>query len=353
MLPLVLPLAYWVCGSSAMAVVTTPQPPHETSQRLAPAIGEIQGQAKAVGVFYQHIATLTLESGSVILASTADGRGELRTDDVLSITVRQPDGSQHDWFYDFRDSQSGGIRSIPAQDLTSLFMPWSTGPYVITLTLIDTLPPARSSQPYFLRYSEARQPIDTPTPTPTLGLRLLASATPYPSPSPTNLPLAPQREISTQLPMPTTTMSPPMTTHPPSTNAIWQPWMGAFGLGLLFLGVGLSVGWRWVKHRHALRPHLHGYLTVHDAKTAETLHQVDLTAYHTVCYLTLDPLCLASPQAVKKAALLPIAQLSQAEDGGCRVKLLETDQTFTLPNAQPIVISPRLKVIYRKPPSRY
>lgn len=334
-------------------MVTTPQASHETSQRLAPAIAEVQGQAKAVGVFYQHSATLTLESGSVILASSADGRGELRSDDVVSITVRQPDGSQRHWSYDFRDSLSDGIRSIPAQDLTSLFMPWSTGPYVITLTLSDLIPTAHSSRPYFLRYTQARQPIDTPTPMPTLRLRLLASATPFPSPSPTDLAFTPQQEASTRLPMPTATLLPPMPTQPTSTQAVEQTWMVGLGVGVLCLGAGLGVGWRWLKNRHSLRPHLHGYLTVHDGKTAETLHQIDLTAYHTVCYLTLDPLRLASPHEVKKAALLPIAELSQAEEGGCKVKILKTNQTFALPNAQPIVIAPRLKVIYRKPPSRY
>jgi hypothetical protein len=159
---------------------------------LAPGISEPRAASVARGIFFVHETIITITGqATVCLASSADGRGDLRVDDRLELNVIHADGSTAAWQHDFGDSPTGGITTESPQDMSTLFTP---GVNRVHLVLRDTRPPVYSARPIWLIVLPLPSPTPTPLPSPTalpttsMPLSLIPSPT---SPSPAETP-APQ-----------------------------------------------------------------------------------------------------------------------------------------------------------------
>lgn len=192
--------------------------------QMAGEFPEQSGLPAAKGTFHSYTASLTFYHGQrVILSSSPDGRGAVCSDDVAMVQVL-PSGKR--WRHEFPNAARTHIEPIAPVDVTDLFQ---AGDNTVTLTLIDLIPPAFASSPYYLLVVGIPQPtlqpvlptmpprpVNTPTPVPTLA----PSPTPTPLPLPTlNLPPEPP----TATPSPTEVETPlPAPTMPP-TLAVTEP----------------------------------------------------------------------------------------------------------------------------------
>jgi len=138
-------LAASLAVSSPAAVLLAP--------RMAGAISSTATYTRPVWTpFYTATRTITYTGGRIMLASTPDGRGDLFTDDAMTVTVRQPGGviTRAGWW--FAPPVNGlepisGVMSRPALDVSGLLV---TGVNVITVTLYDTWGTVTRTQEYWL-----------------------------------------------------------------------------------------------------------------------------------------------------------------------------------------------------------
>ncbi len=199
--------------------------------QLAPGIPESRSADVARGVFFQNETVITTTGHEcVCLASSPDGRGDLRVDDRLELNVVHADASAGAWQHDFGNPPSGGITTGPPQDVSSLF---TLGVDRVRLTLRDTRPPVFSARPVWLIVFALPPPIVTPSPSPTA-----APVTLTPSVLTVALTAEPTQAIPT--PLPTSTLLPVVAANKPRTSAF--PWLLILiGCIILAITIGLIV----------------------------------------------------------------------------------------------------------------
>jgi len=123
---------------------------------LAPKIdGQCYPDPMPKETFYQTAVDVSYLGEFICLSSTPDGTGYLVTDDFAELHIINPDGTDHGHWWDYRDFQHGGFKSMPPQDLTAEFQ---TGTNHVTLELEDVQIPCYGSDPYYLIVADS--PID-------------------------------------------------------------------------------------------------------------------------------------------------------------------------------------------------
>ena len=169
---------------------------------LVPEIPEAASQAPAQRVFFTNTVVITTTAVQAMLASTADGRGTLCTDDQATLMIQASTGQIITWT---RRYTSTDRQRIVCQDPQRIQLPGRAGAYTVTITLEDVFAPKYGSQPYFMILDElptapsaithaiataptlalpASLHAATTVPLPTLSLPLVTAETVlYPSPN--------------------------------------------------------------------------------------------------------------------------------------------------------------------------
>jgi len=326
-------------------------PPMERRALLiTTAIPPSRKSDKAFGVFYQRSFVVEIADGAVVLASTADGRGALSTDDVCELRVRRADGSTRVWTRDFRDATRTQILELPAQNVADLFLP---GRNQVTLTLRDMTPFTYWSQPYYLVY-------DAPAPTPTrtdVSPKRLYTVTQIPADA--NVVVSSVTQIPTLQPTRPPTIAPTPQPTPQATpsdanatgifalpNSLWLA--GAFlgALGILFLVVLLR------RRDPTQTLALNGWLDLYDNRTHESIGSLDMARYPDGLAITLDPLRVAPLNGqIFFAAVRPTNEGPQliSDEQEMRTSRGVSDAAVSLENGAEILIGERLLIEYRNP----
>jgi hypothetical protein len=296
---------------------------------LAPA--HAQRNSASASVFYESTHEVVVGVGVVMLASTSDGAGALRTDDAMTLTVRHPDGVVRVFAHDFRD-RAGAIRPLAPQDVSPLFVP---GRNRITLTLRDLRRPVRSSSAYVLLYpspapTETATATALPTAT-TLPTAIPATALPTPRPVPTALPTAPP--APTALPTPLATLVVPQHGNEPM-------WFIAAGVVLLAMVLAAVLLLR--RRPAASGPRLSGVIHLSDIDTGERLLNVDLTTFGERAAIQIAPLNVVKA----KTTVSPMAWLMATATGLC---VLEQpgEAPMSLADQTEVWIAGRVSLEYR------
>ncbi len=119
--------------------------------------------------FFYRSMTYVNFGGSVRLAATSFSSEQPWVDDVISITITQPNGSQREFTYDFSRGCSGGIHPAGPFDLTSLF---GFGVNTIYVEFRDLCGSVVGNSSFWLvgenrvvTYTPTRPPVGTLTPT--------------------------------------------------------------------------------------------------------------------------------------------------------------------------------------------
>lgn len=147
-------------------------------------------------VYYTSPMTTVIYSGAEIicLASSEDGRGELKVDDELRLYFVRSDtsvDSQPAWQHDFFNLATGGISETPAQDISRFF---SLGENRIIITFTDLRPPEFSATEVWLVVWSGSVPTPSQTPTSIVAPSRVLSPSPVPTiratatPTPGNIP---------------------------------------------------------------------------------------------------------------------------------------------------------------------
>lgn len=290
------------CSLSLLSVcllfarMVSAQPASRIALELAPA--QPQRSSAANGVFYESTHEVVAGAGMVLLASTSDGTGALRTDDAMTLTVQHPDGAVRVFAHDFRD-RAGAIRPLPPQDVSALFVP---GRNRVTLTLRDLRRPMRSSSAYVLIYAAPPAATVTAMPTATaLPTAIPATQAPTPQPISTAPPTVP--------PAPTPQPTPAMTEGDvqPSAGLLWLVAGGAVLMAIMLAALLMR------RRPATTQPRLSGVLHLSDINTGEQLLNVDLTTFGHRAAIQIAPL-----QVMKSAtSASPLAWLTATSAGGC------------------------------------
>ncbi|MBI4675899.1 MAG: hypothetical protein HY741_30020 [Chloroflexi bacterium] len=320
---------------------------------LAATIPPSQKRAEPFGVFYQQTFTVEMDEGAAWLASSADGKGKLSTDDFAELHVTRPDGSTRTWSHDFRNTAHTEITSISAQDVSALFLP---GRNQVTLTLRDLMPFTYWSQAYYLVFdapaptataTSTPKPTRLPTQTPTLNTAALSAATSVPTAQPTRLP--------TIEPTPLTNDIQPKDAEPKTSDSSLDAlWLIGAGLGLAVVGVVFVM---LVLKRKPPAPQsvLCGWLDVYDQATHDSLTALDLARYPTGAAFTLDPLrvsawngqtFVAAVQPSEHGAQIVFGKGQKAQRGDRRAIF---EEALMLEDGAQFVIADRLRIEYRNP----
>lgn len=189
---------------------------------LAPAIPAAPALSQARGVFFTRTQSLALASPRITLASTSDGRGELCTDDKVTLTITQAQRSVWSWSHAFSSTDRQSIACIAPVTL-DLHLP--VGSYSVTIVLEDLYPSTFRSTPYFLRPDAGN--------TPAAPALAVAPSSPVPTTRPAPTPAVSTQPIATPV-LPTAAVAggqPPADT--PSRSAFgWLP-AGAIAVAVL------------------------------------------------------------------------------------------------------------------------
>lgn len=333
-----------------------------TSKRLADAIAEASRSRRAAGAFHRQTVEIEVQGGPVRLASTPDGRGALRTDDLAELEVLRPDGTLRRWRHDFRDRANGVIRPIAPVDVSELF---DTGAHVVTLTLVDVLPPLHSTSAYYLIYfapDPAGQVVGRATP-------------PTPVPSPTAASARATRAAPPTLePLPTGTTSGAIVSNrrvagfeavaTPTASAVASqsemPMLALDGVGRLpplavaaaaFLAAVVAAivlaAIQRSKRAAAASSGPVGIAHLYDVESHAQCENVDLTQFAGPVAVTVNPLAVVPmTKRVAESAEL-VAVLERDGEGGCAVRF--ADQRRALRDLDEVLIGGRVRLEYRAP----
>lgn len=287
-------------GAAALAQAST------DALLLAPAQAEAPPLQQARGVFYRHALAVELPRAQVWLASTADGQGELCTDDQATITIAQPDRPAQRWSHQFASPDRRGIVCIPPLRLLLS----QAGAYSVTVVLEDLYPDTYGSRPYYLVFERAAQ-VAGPS---AIGAAGTAQPTPArPTIAGARTPIQPAVGIH-----------PPGASAFPTTPALDGPadraagisagidWLGPALLGSLALLLAGAGGLLWRRRRRRARPAgLSGVVYLFDQETREAR--------------AVTLLGMGAPLAIRRHPLdaLPSAALGQASGAIARIALVD------------------------------
>lgn len=215
------------------------------SIELAPAIAEMPHADAARGTYYRRTLPVTIPAGTLWLAATPDGQGDLCTDDQARLVFLQDGQQVAAWSHQFAHTRQQGVTCLPAQDLTGLVPP---GDYTVRVELDDLFPDTSGSQPYYLVHEAAPQgdrAARTPTPaeTPTRATGVLTGQARAGGRDPMVTGSATQA-VPTPRPTPVPTVTPtPVAmaglTDLPAVSAAGWTWMPPGWAVLALLGGGL------------------------------------------------------------------------------------------------------------------
>jgi len=229
---------------------------------LAPHISEPLPSETARGIFFRNETVITATGQErFCLASSPDGRGDLRVDDQIELAVTRADSSTDTWQHDFGDPRTGGITAEPPHDVSTLF---ATGSNRVRLILRDTRPSVYSSRPVWLIVSRLPSPTYTP---------VLPTALPSVTPLPTTLSATATR-LPEETPAPTATVaSQPeaVSTHRAGRSiAVWP--LVLMG-GVAVAAVGGLVSWSRLQRKPKPESPAgdDGVLEICDSKAGDTL----------------------------------------------------------------------------------
>lgn len=125
-------------------------PGQPTAVPLVPAIAPAPHARTARGVFFTHSQAVALPGGTLWLASTPDGNGELCSDDQVTVRVQGAQQTVWQWEHVFASADRQAITCVAPQPV---LVP-SADSYTITITLADLFPDTYSSRPYYLAFRE-------------------------------------------------------------------------------------------------------------------------------------------------------------------------------------------------------
>lgn len=114
---------------------------------LAPEFPAAPAVSQARGVFFTRSQPLALVSPRITISSTMDGRGQLCTDDQVTLTIAQEQRQIWSWRHAFNSADHQTITCIAP---VTFDLPLPAGSYSVTIVLEDLYPTTFSSAPYFL-----------------------------------------------------------------------------------------------------------------------------------------------------------------------------------------------------------
>ena len=353
---LVLLLVCWLGYLSSQFIKAARSAPlaEQRVLQLAPRISPVPHRNEPFGIFYRETFTMRVGEGTVWLTSLSNGRGSLKTDDFAQLDVTRPDGTTRSWSRDFRNTNHTEILSVPAQDVSALFLP---GQNQVTLTLRDLTPFTYWSEPYYLIFDAPEPTVTstitvTRTPSATVTTHIVlqvtnAAATRTQTPSPTFAPSPPASPIA----------NPPASNDEPRTQFNAFPSTEFFVIGAASISLfGLVVIVLLSKRRvQQPQPQLGGWLDLFDCQTREAQRAIPLANYAQGIAILLDPLRV---QPLTENSF--VAALRPTEDGPELV--VSTGQTvqsnfqrgvdqekIVLRDGEQVDISGRLTMDYRNP----
>ena len=337
--------------------------------RLAPVIPAAANRSTPYGVFFTNRVTVEVAPGSVLLASTADGSGQIMTDDQATIQIVHADGSSTEWSWDFRTRDHSGVTSLPAQDLTALF---HNGLNEVTITLRDLTPYTYSSLAYYIIFTVNTAPPPTPSVVrPTASPSSIPMSTRGDSPAaPTHPSLAIEGAVDRVTPINTSTPISVTATPAPliaNTDVRAEPdwtWAVVLGGGMLLAGITiLSASLTRRSQRAVAPPALFGWMDLHDSQTRESHPPIDLARWPQGLGIQLDPLqvkplgdgaqAIAEIRPTTEGAVLstkdgPIVITSSQQQGSQAADLLEGENQL-LQDGMQVTVGGRLELGYRNP----
>lgn len=335
---------------------------------LAPAIPTAPYRTMAYGAFYSNRVVVNVGPGSIGLASTPDGKGALLTDDQVILIVTHPDGTKSEWAHDFRSGNHPVISSIPAQDVSSLFVP---GINTVSIVLVDLMPNTYSSSPYYLIYTPPLAVVTVtraditavPSTTPTLEKRV------NPTITLANPTVAGNVIVATATRTVSPTIDLPLPNEPASgagaTSEFDSSTPYILGGGVLLLGIGLYVvaGRQRRRTRAGRSAVSFGWLDLYDRQTRESRPSLDLTRWTKGFAIQLDPLRLkplgeAGPTSIEIrpsaegmlliAKAMPVVQVAGSKSETPTAQFSET-ANHLLHDGMQLLIGGRLELGYRNP----
>ncbi|MCX6019184.1 MAG: hypothetical protein NTZ50_11935 [Chloroflexi bacterium] len=342
-----------------LIVLASPQPIQATtairsvSLQLAPVVHGVKAQ-RAVGEFFRRVCRVNVTDGAVWLAASDVG-GALETDDAVRMEVERADGGRAIWKHDYRNSATGGIAPLAATQMTDMFTP---GMNIVTITLMDLLPPRHSSTAYVLSFDA---PVDAPESEcasdaallrmPVVEKRsmveaaVIASATPRATSTSVAGTLPPPAGTPIAVPIsPARLLVPTQVSQPNVQPAVSDDRIGVAGV-LAIMGIVGAVALMIVLLCVRERPVLSGLLTVHDRGTGQRLEYVDLVQFGRSASILLEPLQIQSGALQTGTGA---AKLYADERGGC-VLAGSTCAARVLRDGDAVQIGDRLRVTYRAP----
>jgi hypothetical protein len=232
-------LAIWLMlllGGVAAAAPTVAAP----AVLLAPAVPEAPRAAQPHGVFYQQELLVAVRANPVWLAASADGTGDLCTDDQATVQFLQAGNVVQRWTHRFARADRQAIVCIPAQPV---YLPTTPGIYRVTIVLEDLYPDTWGSRPYMLVGATAASTVATTIPEPHPG-RAEATDT-------VSTVGSPNGQTPVPIPVPSTdavagaglSMEQPPTPYPAPTATLVQPETATAGPGAASRGVSARREW--------------------------------------------------------------------------------------------------------------
>ncbi len=329
-------------------------PTEQRVLQLAPRIASAARRNEPFGIFYRETFTVNVGEGLVLLTSLSNGRGALNTDDFAQLDVTRPDGTTRSWSRDFRNTNHTEILSVPAQDVSALFLP---GQNQVTLTLRDLTPFTYWSEPYYLIFDAPEPTVtstitQTSTPSATVTTYIaaqatIAAATRTQTPSPTFVP----SPTATPIANPTASNNEPRTQSNafPSTEFFV---IGAVSISLVGLVVIVLLSKRRVQQP---QPQLVGWLDLFDRQTREAQRAISLANYTQGIAILLDPLrvqpltensFVAALRPTENGAELVVSAGQTVQSNSQRGV---DEEKIVLRDGEQVDISGRLTLDYRNP----
>ncbi len=323
---------YWMCGWAlvVLTVVVGAWWPGAAEARtadlpavpLVPHIPEAPPSATARGVFYEAEWTVWVQTSPLWLASTADGQGELCSDDRATVTLLVADTPVVRWEHTFASTDTQSIACIPPQPIAVPVMP---GTYQVQVWLDDLYPDTYGSQPYYLVGAR----LDAPE----YAAETMVAAGAPPAASPPDT-------AATATPAATVTPVAVVPREAEGLGATWAWWWIVLPVAGL---AGLPGWWLWRRRHTSVQAcGLTGVLSLFDTET-HAARTVVLTGEAQMMTIRRAPLAVTAvdPRPARSRArsatdaVPPLAHLLATEQGAVLQELLPEgagDKVLLVPN---------------------
>lgn len=295
---------------AALLALAGHQPAPPAVWQLAPAIAPAPPARVARGGFLSRSQSLVLPGGTLWLASTPDGRGELCSDDRATVSVQDTQQIVWRWSHVFASADRQGITCVEPQAVP---IP-SAGTYTVTITLEDLFSDTYSSRPYVLVFAGSGESAPAAT----------ALPQPQAMPAPTHAAPVPTNAPATAIPSPAPPARATVSERKEQPQPISMIWLGGAALALVLV---LLLA-RRIRRRNAA-PHAQAILDLFDQETREAR---TLALPAGTALIARHPLRIVSQTAASDAA----AQVGRVQlvAGGAQLSFPG------MPQRAPIVLHP-------------